>query len=51
MKTMEKEKLLTQEQICYINNLCKEFCDLKMGNYYKNANIGIDLVNKIKVEE
>lgn len=50
MKTMEKEKLLAKEQICHINDLCKEFCDLKMGNYYKNANIGIDLGNKIKLK-
>ena len=50
MTQEELKLLLTKEQICHINDLCKESCDLKMGDYYKNVNIGIDLDSKIKVE-
>ena len=51
MTQEELNLLLTKEQICHINDLCKESCDLKMGDYYKNANIRIDLDKKIRVEE
>ena len=43
--------LLNKEHIKKINDMGKEFSNLSLGDNYKNAQIGIDLNNKIKIDD